>query len=184
MITALSVMEELVAKGVHEEGGKNRGLTIDSINSEQGLPMGSPYCAATVSHCFRQAHKILGAVPGIEFPYNGGSQAIMRAFKSLNQFSTNADDLLKWGGALGGWTDTNDPAHGHIFFIKNRFSEGDKVLSLGTLEANTSPVSKGRDGEGIYALTRSIEELGGHHPHFWFLRTDGIIGGEWWNKAA
>lgn len=184
-MTALDFMQQLVSEGVHESNGKNRSPIIDEINREIGLPLGSPYCAATVSHCFLQAAKSCSGSSQISFPYSGSSQALKRSFEGMNRFSSNAQDLLKWGGALGGWTDADDPAHGHVFFIKGRLTDSaGEVVSLLTLEANTSPQTQDRDGEGMYQLERSLESLRAKHPEFWFLRTDGIIGGTWWPLSA
>lgn len=172
-------MQQLVDEHVTETNGKNRGPMIDEINRELGLPMGSAYCAATVSHCFRKA-----AEPGAAcapFPYSGGSQALKRAFTALGRLSDDPNSLLTWRGALGGWTDTADPAHGHVFFIKGRLTDqAGNVVALLTLEANTSPQTQDRDGQGIYELHRTIETLTANHPNYWFLETDGICGGEWW----
>lgn len=179
-MTALDLMQQLVDERVHEIDGKNRGPVIDAINRELGLPMGSPYCAATVSHCFRKAASADGA-PGVPFPYSGGSQALKRAFAALGCLSDDPNALLSWRGALGGWTDSDDPAHGHVFFVKGRLTDdGGNVVGLITLEANTSPQTQERDGEGMCELHRSIDSLNARHPNYWFLKTDGIAGGDWW----
>lgn len=179
-MAAIDFMQKLVDARIHETGGKNRSPVIDAINREMGLPLGSPYCAATVSHCFRKA--TAAGEPGLlTFPCSGGSQAIKHAFAALGRLSDDPNALVGWRGALGGWTDSGDPAHGHIFFIKGRLTDGDgSVVGLITLEANTSPQTQDRDGEGMYALHRTIASLNANHPNYWFLKTDGIVGGEWW----
>jgi len=121
-MTALDFMQQLVDAHVHETGGNNRGPVIDEINRELGLPMGSPYCAATVSHCFRKAAAEPGAT-GLPFPCSGGSQALKHSFAALGRLSNDPNALLSWRGALGGWTDSDDPTHGHVFFIKGRLTD-------------------------------------------------------------
>ena len=178
-MTALDFMQQLVDQKVHEIDGNNRGPVIDEINRELGLPMGSPYCAATVSHCFRKA--LEEGASGLPFPYSGGSQALKHSFAARGLLSSDPNALLSWRGALGGWTDSDDPAHGHVFFVKGRLTDdAGSVVGLITLEANTSPQTQDRDGEGMYELHRSIESLDARHPNYWFLKTDGICGGEWW----
>ena len=174
-------MQQLVDAHVHETGGNNRGPVIDEINRELGLPMGSPYCAATVSHCFRKAAAEPGAT-GLPFPCSGGSQALKHSFAALGRLSNDPNALLSWRGALGGWTDSDDPTHGHVFFIKGRLTDqSGNIVALITLEANTSPQTQDRDGEGMYELHRTIESLDAKHPNYCFLKTDGIAGGEWWS---
>ena len=180
-MNALALMQRLVDARVHEVGGKNRSPVIDAINRESGLALGSPYCAATVSHCFRMALRLDHQDRGFSFPSSGSSQAIKKSFAALGRVSVDPQDLLSWRGALGGWTNVDDPAHGHIFFIKGRLTNSaGEAVGLVTLEANTSPQTQDRDGEGMYELHRSLDSLREKHPQFWFLRTDGFVGGEWW----
>ncbi len=182
-MTSLDFMQQLVDQDVHEIDGNNRSPVIDEINRELGLPIGSPYCAATVSHCFRKAAAGNRAAC-VPFPYSGGSQALKHAFAALGRLSDDPNDLLSWCGALGGWTDSNDPAHGHVFFVKGRSTDDSgNVVGLITLEANTSPQTQDRDGEGMYELHRTIASLNARHPDYWFLKTDGVCGGEWWNAS-
>lgn len=182
--SALDFMQQLVDANVHETGGKNRGPEIDAINREMGLPLGSPYCAATVSHCFREVQKatpMSTVKPARKFAYSGSSQAIRRAFEGMAWRSWDPQDLLKWRGALGGWTDEGDPAHGHIFFIKGRLVDKDgQVIGVSTLEANTSPHTQGRDGEGVFQLRRIFD---GQRHKLWFLDTSEILGGAWWPET-
>jgi hypothetical protein len=182
-LSALDVMERLVDQHICETGGKNRSAMIDAINREMGLPMGSPYCAATVSHCFREVARLGSESSGcVDFPYTGSSQALRRAFATRGLMYRDPRALRSFRGALGGWTDGDDPAHGHIFFVKGRLtSSAGEVVGLITLEANTSPQTQERDGEGMFELHRTIASLRARHPDFWFLRTDGIRGGEWWD---
>lgn len=46
--------------GTHEEGGKNRGGSIDTWNRGVGAPLGSPWCASWAWSMFRDACALLG----------------------------------------------------------------------------------------------------------------------------
>lgn len=169
-MTALDFALEDVARPLRETGGSNRSPRIDAINRFVGNPIGAPYCAAGVSWCFHAA----GCG---DFPFSGGSQFIRDWFERRNRLSWSADDLLKWRGALFGWS--NGDGHGHIGFVAKRFQEGGRVLTIGTAEYNTDSAGS-REGEGAYALTRSLEG-----PHrLWFLDVSELAGGAWWPPAA
>lgn len=169
--SALDIMQRLVDQRVHETNGKNRSPVIDMIVREGGGELGAPYCAYSVSHCFRQCANMLGA----KFPFSGSSQEIKRAFRSADRYSEDPQDLLGWKGALAGWTN-DDGQHGHIFFVKGRLTGANgKVTHLRTLEANTNPRTLGRDGEGFYELKRPVNTIG------WYLDTSEIKGGAWWS---
>ncbi|HYE76392.1 MAG TPA: hypothetical protein VEI97_00270, partial [bacterium] len=169
-----------VELGVRECQGKNRSPVIDTLNRFVGLQPGAPYCAAGLSFCF---HKALGQVAdaprGGRFPYSGSSQSILRAFRDADRWSDNPQDLMGWAGALGGWTNPTDPAHGHIFLVAGRLTNpAGRVIALATLEFNTSPTTGGRDGQGVFALRRQVPVDRGHR--LWFLDTSAIVGGSWW----
>lgn len=177
METIASVARKLIDGPplIRETNGKNRSPFIDHLCQEFGVPLGSPYCAMGVSHCAKVCQWRTGTV----FPYSDGSQAIMRHFRDNGHLFTDPQQLLGVKGALGGWTDP-DKEHGHIFVIEGRLTGFDGVRGLETLEFNTSPVNQGRDGEGAFAMTRTITQLKAHHPNFWFLDTSGVRGGAWW----
>lgn len=161
-----------VRSDLREEGGKNRGPKIDLMNLEVGLQFGSPYCAAAVSHCFRRCW-----ISGQRFPYAGGSQFLRKWFAERNLFSTDAQALLGWRGALFGWTNSGGK-HGHIGFVARRLTDGSgRVVAIQTAEYNTSPAGS-RDGDGAYSLRRMAPIDGGYR--LWFLNTSSICGGRWW----
>jgi len=165
-MTALDFALKDIAAPVRETGGNNRSPRIDAINRFVGNPIGAPYCAAGVSWCLHAA--------GAEgFPFSGGSQFIRGWFEERGRLSWDVDDLLKWRGALFGWS--NGDGHGHIGFVAKRFQEAGHVLTIGTAEYNTDKAGS-RDGEGAYALTRSLQG-----PHrIWFLDVSAFTGGAWW----
>lgn len=165
-MTALDYALKDVAAPLRETGGDNRSDRIDALNRFVGNPLGAPYCAAGVSWCFHAA----GASG---FPYSGGSQFIRAWFEQHGKLSWTPDDLLKWRGALFGWS--NGDGHGHIGFVAKRFQAQSHVVSVGTAEYNTNG-SGDRDGEGAYALVRSMSG-----PHrLWFLDVSEFQGGAWW----
>lgn len=164
---------------VRETGGKNRSPRIDALNRGVGIPLGSPYCAAGVSAAFREFAAAHPDASGTTFPYGGGSQAIRAEFARRGSLFVDPDRLLRCRGALFGWTN-EDGAHGHVGFVEGRLIDGARVVGIRTLEYNTSPRTKGRDGEGAYALTRVIAELRDSHPRFWFVDVSGVRGGRWW----
>jgi|SRR5688572_27364344 len=171
MKTALSIASEIVASKLREQPpGSNRGLLIDKIMRATGIEPPQPWCAAFVCWGFRQA---TGKPP--EFN-TASSQALKRWFESRGLLSYNPQDLLKWNGALFGWTN-EDKAHGHIGFVKARFTTEGKVIAIGTLEGNTNRGGS-RNGDGAYELRRNVPYNAAHR--IWLLNTSAIEGGNWW----
>lgn len=170
-MTALDFARRIVESKLTETHGPNRAPLIDAMNRAVGVPLGSPWCAAYVSFCFRQA----GQRP---FPFSASSQHIRRWFDGNDWFSNDPQALREWGGALFGWT-LPGGAHGHIGFVANRWTEGRKIVAIQTLEGNTSPRTGGRNGEGAYALRRDVPV--DRSRRLWFLRTDELgPPGRWW----
>jgi hypothetical protein len=183
-MNALERAERAIRSGIRETNGKNRSPEIDTIVRRFGGAYGAPYCAYGASYCFYSAKRELEeAGDKIEdlatFPYSGGSQVIRAAYQERGRLFTDPQELLRVKGALFGWTN-EDGIHGHIGFVRQRFTANGKVTAIGTAEFNTSMRSKDRDGEGAYCLRRSIEELKRTHPRFWFCDTTDTIGGSWW----
>lgn len=155
-----------------ESAGHNRSPVIDAWNQAVGNPLGSPYCAAGVSAAFRKFAKN----DGHDFPFSGGSQAIRHWFETRGLLSWNPQDILKWKGAVVGWTDSGG-IHGHVFLAVHRLTDANGVLlRIGTAEANTSAATGGRDGEGCYELTREVPVDRGHK--LWFCNVSDINGGD------
>lgn len=175
----VAVSEILGPHPVRETDGPNRSPQIDKMNLAVGNPLGAPYCAAGVSHCFRTFAQSLPQEPGQAFPYSGGSQSILAWFRARGLAFEDAQRLLTCKGALGGWTDA-DGVHGHVFLVRGRLSSGGIVTAIETLEYNTDPQTGSRDGQGAYALRRTFEDLRRLHPHFWFCDVSSIKGGRWW----
>lgn len=183
MKTAYQIALDLIRSGIRETQGHNRSPEIDRIVSRFGGVLGAPYCAYGVSFCFyerkKQAEK--SDKDFRSFPYSGSSQAIMRSFREMGKVFTDPDQLLHVKGAIGGWTLSDDPNHGHVFLIGNRYTDAKgRVVAIGTAEFNTSIKTKERDGEGAFCLRREIAELRRSHPKFWFCDVSEIIGGQWW----
>lgn len=180
MKTALDYANGFV--GLRETNSKNRSPQIDVMNALVHNPLGSPYCAAGVSYCFHQSLLSLHGqkAEGDSFTPSGSSQALKKAFDKSDRYSEDPQDLLKWRGALGGWTSVGDPAHGHIFFVAGRLTDKSGVIvAIQTIEFNTS-IAGSRDGEGVYELRRVVPIDRGHK--LWFLDTSEILGGQWWTE--
>lgn len=189
-MNALDVAKSLIGRDAgYGEGidlevdGRNRGPLIDRMNTYVGNPMGSPYCAAGVSYCFRESELKLPVSEFAElvrFVKSGGSQTLKAKAKARGKLFTDPQKLLHCRGALFGWTNP-DGAHGHIGFVGERFTDGDmRVVAIGTWEFNTSPATMNRDGEGGYHLKRTIASLSERHPNFWFIDVSDNVGGQWW----
>lgn len=174
--------------GIVEDAGPNMDHAgrITAMLASVGAAPGSPWCAALVSQCFRDA----GA--GGLFPYSASSQAIKQAFKQRGLMSTDPQAILGWHGAIGGWTDVNDPSHGHIFLITGRLTISGNLVAIQTIEGNTNGLGS-EDGNGCFAKRRilstqdgqfyaAIENgIGGPGHRLWFLDTSGIVGGRVWS---
>lgn len=184
-MNALDHARTYVAASLRElRGAKNRHPDIDAFNRFCRVPVGSPYCAAAISYCFHLAAGDLSAGRGLAFPSSASSQQLMRSLRAMSGYSESATDLLQMRGALFGWTNPGDPAHGHIGFVAHRYHLQGKVVAIGTVEFNTSPATGSRDGDGAYALRRAVPMDRGRK--LWFLCTDAFLGGCWWPdpKAA
>jgi hypothetical protein len=135
-----------------------------------GASVGQPWCAAFACWCF---HHASGKTPDFN---SASSQTIRRWFEERGWLSFDPQDLLRWKGALFGWTNP-DRAHGHIGFVRKRFTKLGRVVSIGTLEGNTNSRLE-RNGDGAYALHRSIAAM--DDKPLWFLNTTELEGGRWW----
>lgn len=174
--------------GLREDAGLNRdhsGL-ISAMLTAVGAEPGNPWCAALVSQAFRDAG---GCCPN--FPQSASSQAIMQSFDKRGLLARDAQAVLGWRGAIGGWTD-RDCAHGHVFLITHRFTGSNGLLAaVGTIEGNTDG-SGSADGNGCFAKRRALfsdklfypvddnhEKIGPGH-RLWFCNVSGIRGGGAW----
>lgn len=188
-MTALDVAKSIIGSDVGygegvvlETDGRNRGPFIDKVNAYVAIPMGSPYCAASVSWCFRKSEL---AAPASEFTElvrfvkSGSSQVLKAKAKARGKLFTDPQKLLDCKGALFGWTNA-DGAHGHIGFVGERLTDCGRVIAIGTWEFNTSPGTMQRDGEGGYHLKRNIAKVRETHPNLWFIDVSDTVGGRWW----
>ena len=173
--------------GITEDAGPNNDSKgrITAMLKAVGCPPGSSWCAAFVSQVFRDCGSNA-------FPMSGSSQAIKREFDKKALLSEEPNDLLKWSGAVAGWTDENDSMHGHIFLVTERFTDVNGHLTgIGSIEANTG-ASGQANGDGCYHKRRNLYSDGKFYPvdgsgaktgpgHFiWFCNTSHLTGGSIW----
>jgi len=155
------------------EHGKNRGTEIDAFNLYTGAAMGSPWCASFVSFC------LFKAKAGDHGFKSASTLQIKQWAKTRSRLFKDPEELLKCHGALFGWTGP-DGVHGHVGFVGQRYTDLDtgKVVAIGTVEGNTDG-SGGRDGDGVYQRTRTLEEDEKDHD-YWFVDLSGIPGCDYW----
>lgn len=158
--------------GLTESAGKNRSPEIDALNRWMGVPLGSPYCATS---CSRWLFECNDKKP-IQ-PKTASSKAFRNWFADRGLLSWDAQSLLKWKGAFGGWTN-EDGVHGHVFLIEKRYTAwfglSRRVVAIGTLEGNSNKAGS-RDGEGFVRNKRKINS-----KNFWFANASGLPGGSYW----
>lgn len=192
---------------LREGSVKNRDGVIDELGRMTGYPApsdpkkaGLPYCAIGTCACFLLfQHQHEGTGRG--FMLTASSQAIRRYFEAKEKgepgqwFSRDPQKLLEWQGAVGGWTNPGDSAHGHVFPIEGRLTRkaasGLVVTGIRTIEFN-SDLSGDRDGQGCFRLTRrrlvnrtwkvesAQKKLVGLPRDLWFCNTSRFKGGAWW----
>lgn len=162
--------------GMRETDGKNRAPWIDEINLSIGVPLGSPYCASGISHCFNIVYKSAKPSTKRKFPSSASSQAIKNSFKKLGLYTEDVQELKNFKGALFGWTN-EDKIHGHIGLVIGRLTdESGKIIAIETLEFNTN-TGGSRNGDGVYILKRSLINP---TKKYWFCDTSDIVGGNYW----
>ena len=156
--------------GEKETNGPNRSPWIDHINDWLGVPLGSSYCAGAVSLWLHRA--------GCDEFKTASSQAWKRWARDLGRLKFDPNELLNCTGALGGWTDPNDQAHGHIFVITERLTTSkNEVAAVETIEANTSSGGSA-NGDGVYERRRNIHQV----PTLWFIDLTGLPGCNYWPR--
>lgn len=190
-MSAKDVAAKIVAAGLTEDAGRNcdkKGV-ITAMLHFVGVAPGNSWCAAFVSWAFNKA----GA--GTKFPYSGSSQALKAAFKQQGHLFTDPDELNACLGAIAGWTDVNDPWHGHVFIVSERYTLNGRVVAIGTLEGNTNGAGAA-NGDGAYHKKRVLALDGLFYPvdkdgnhcgpghALWFCNTSSIgPAGQWWEAA-
>lgn len=142
-----------------EETGQNRGVFFDKLNRAAGNPLGSPYCAATVS----MALKMGGATTPT---YRGGLATRYRESGSLTARDVLRGKATLQPGDLAIWQ-KGETIFGHIGVIERVVDRRTIVV----IEGNTSPGTAGRqdDGDGIWRRTRHIE-MYNYFKIRWFTR--------------
>lgn len=174
-MNALEWAEALYRQHVACTSGHDRGPVVDAIEHYAEIPLGSPWCAAFVWYCFHKA-AVDSQTSGKPFPGSAGSQALKARFENLGLLSRDPQDLLSWKGALGGWTDADDPSHGHVFFISGRLTDPDgKVVAVQTVEGNSDSAPH----NAVNCLKRIVPVTAEGHE-VWFLNTSEFVGGGWW----
>jgi len=159
--------------GEREDDGANRSIWIDHINDWLQVQRGSSYCAGAVSLWLHRA----GCDQRPDSP--ASSQAWKRWADDNGRLRSDPDDLLKCTGALGGWTNLDDPTHGHIFVITERLTTtGGDVAAVKTIEANTSSGGSA-NGDGVYDRRRNTQQV----PTLWFIDLTGLPGCNYWPKS-
>lgn len=142
-LAALSYAHDEV--GVREEGN-NRGKRVEEYQKEAGIPPGSPWCAAFVNWCARQAADLKGVYSPLEdVPLQGYVQSYVDHGKKsgwvIPPEEVGLGDLFcLWNTSLG--------RYAHIGFVDGMRLAENKYL---TVEGNTN-----RDGsrEGIKVAKR------------------------------
>lgn len=174
-MNAIQHADKMIASGKYKEtNGPNRSPAIDLLEDEFGIPRGNSWCALFVSKAFKLAAKDGGK--GKTFPYSASSQALLEWFKNHGEVSTDAQDLLKWKGAIVVRTNHPDVSHGHVALVRERLTnKSGKVIAIVTDEGNSN-LSGSANGDGAYEEKRKIPLTGDWH----FCRTDSLVGGSWW----
>ena len=159
--------------GERETNGPNRSPWIDELCNRLGVKLGSSYCASAVAFWLHEVGcKALADNPA-------SSQSWKAWADDNGRLRSDPNDLLKCTGALGGWTDPNDSAHGHIFVITERLTTTDgDVAAVKTIEANTSSGGSA-NGDGVYDRRRNTQQV----PTLWFIDLTGLPGCNYWPKT-
>lgn len=183
--------DEAIAAGVKEHpDGSNSGPEIDEWCDKLQFSHGIKWCGVFVSIGFRlswedlisdcggrrQARDKAHADNLIQFPYRASSQEIKRFFESRNLLTYNADDLLNWESAVGGWSDANGNK-GHVFGVEQRYTHDNHVLRVGTAEGNSNDA--GHPNGNACVHNRRAVPVDGRHK-LWFCNTSNCVGGKWW----
>jgi hypothetical protein len=194
-----------VARGyvgrLEDKGRKNRAGWIDEINLASGIGPGNPYCASGLSYCFIKARR--SGATGRAWDVTGSSQRVRRKLAERGLLTFEADKMLQWRGAVGGWTNPPpDNVHGHVFAIEQRLTAkiGGKlrVVAIITIEFNTDGVQGDRDGDGCYRLKRELDlrtglwyavdprtkKRYGKGRRLWFGDVSLFAGGTYWPEPS
>lgn len=131
-------------------GKKNRSPRIDSFNRRALSYMGAPYCASGGWCAIDDACSKLGLVNPV--PPTASSQAFRKASFVPAKY-IRADGELGKKGDVAVLQSVGNPGQGHYTTLGA--DQKEQHLTFPTLEYNTDG-SGSRDGDGAYAMTRSI----------------------------
>ncbi len=146
----VSIIQSDVDAPLRETDGKNRSPRIDDFNRRAHAYPGDPYCASGGWVAIDDACRALGLINPV--PPTSSSQAFRKtAFVPL-KYIRAAGSLAKKGDA-GILQTVTDPNKGHYVTVSE-----DQVSfpRFKTVEYNTDAVSGDRDGDGAYAMVRSM----------------------------
>lgn len=146
--------------GVQERGGPNRGPRVDQYQEADSLPgVGYAWCAAFVQWCFKQAGRQLeNGTASVGFLLSWAREkgwVVSRPFKG---------DLVCFQFTSDNWPD-------HVGFVERVLGLG-PVLTLQTIEGNTSPTDAGSqdEGDGVYRKRRVVRA-----SRVAFIRVPGAV---------
>jgi hypothetical protein len=129
---AITVAMQDMEAGRGEIGANNSGPDVAAYLAPTGLGTPNNWCAAFVSHCYRQAlghNAVFGYVPGAQEVHNRMKQ-LGHAYTASLSNPPQPGDIIVWRRV-----DPNDPAHtgwyGHIGLVHS-FADG----NLWTIEGN------------------------------------------------
>lgn len=129
---ALAVAMREMAAGRGEIGANNSGPDVAAYLAPAGLGTPNNWCAAFVSHCFREAlghNAVFGYLPGAQAVYNKMAQ-LGYAYGATLSYPPQPGDIIVWRRV-----DPNDPTttgwYGHIGLVHS-FANG----NLWTIEGN------------------------------------------------
>jgi hypothetical protein len=146
--------------GVEEQGGNNRGQLVEIFQSSMGRAAQEPWCMAFAQWCLAAVD---GVVDDVLAGVLGQSSSHTQLIKSelclavWDKAPPESKSALPLPGYLVIWRHGVTTA-GHTGIVTHVSTTGD---SFETIEGNTSSgIGVSRDGDGIYARTRSMSGAG------------------------
>jgi len=134
-------------RGVHEEGGNNRGHRVEEYLRSVGLGPGYPWCASFVNWSLEQA--------GVKVGPDSGATIVWRNWARSHSYTVNEPRR----GDLFGWT--NADGTGHIGWVAE--VRGKRIR---TVEGNTNKEGS-REGDCVLSKWRTPT------GKYWFIRLVG-----------
>lgn len=143
----LSYIDSALKYNGIKEQGNNRGVA-DNFNRSVHNPIGSPYCAAFVGYILKANNILTPKATGLAQNYYWkGYKTYSAGSVLLNKSVVKEGDIVVWA--------RGNTINGHTGFV---LSFNQKTKEITTIEANTSPDSKGSqdNGDGVYIKVRKI----------------------------